>query len=195
MKKGLKAIITKCDGSVERFSFPKLRNCVAAGLQDSGLEERLAGPLAKAVEAHLREWTNSKLPSSDYLYKCVCAVLRETGMEPAADRLDRHRRMRRHKRKRLRVVGDGRAARPWRKAAICAALQRDFGVAPTVARFLAGRVEAHVLGMDVRVIACGYLDELLRREVYAWGLVDMKVDQLQQTMALDLAEEQRSRRK
>lgn len=168
-------LVTKRDGAIERFEFTKLRNCLARAMRACSYDPRLAEPLTRAVAAHLREWVDPGLPSTDYVFRCVRTVLLQTDLAPVARSLSDHRRTRAARRKHLRVVAAGGKAGKtvaWRKGELVGALVRNFGLLPSVARFLAGRVEQIVLDMNVRLVTRENLAELVRLEAQAWGLVD-----------------------
>ena len=172
-------MVTKRDGSVECFSVPKLSGCLARVLRGRVYDGRLSVPLARAVAMHLREWNDSKPPTTQYIFRCVCSVLEQTGLGEVAEDLYEHRRLRAARRQRTRVleVTDSPTARgkPWRKPAIVAALQNDYGLRHSVARFLAGQIELQVFALNYRLITRPFLMELVRNEVLAWGLVDEQV--------------------
>lgn len=178
MKSLKQIVVTKSDGTLERFNLAKLANCLATVMGQCANDPRLAGPLSKAVAMHLQEWRDAAPPTTNYVYRCVRSVLQQTGLEDVADLLAAHRRERRLRRARVRVVdpasrkADGE---PWRKAPVIVALQQHFGVGGAVARFLAGRVERQVFALDYRLVSRAFLWELIRNEVLAWGLADERV--------------------
>lgn len=173
MSRNQPIILTKRDGTLERFSVEKLRNCVANVLARCAYDPQLAEPLARAVEAHLGEWQDERLPTTEYIHRCVRSVLQQTGLTDAADELAVCNRSRRAQRKRLRVLDPQRpdaAARHWRKAALVSTLEGRYGLSHTVARFLAGRIELQVFALDYCEITRAFLAELVRNELQAWGL-------------------------
>ena len=175
MKRTRQIVVTKRDGTVERFSLVKLTNCLANVIQQQGYDGRLARPLANAVAMHLEEWRDSAPPTTGYIYRCICSVLQQTGLIDVADELIGHRRERRHRRQQIRVVGErdlGAAGEPWRKAALVHTLEAGYGLRHAVARFMAGRIEERVFGLEYRAISKGFLRELVKNEVLAWGLAD-----------------------
>jgi hypothetical protein len=171
--------ITKRDGTVEKFDVMKLTNCLARVLRGRAYDPRLAGPLARAVALHLREWTGSRHPTTQYIFRCVASVLEQTGLGDVAEDLHQHRKLRAVRRRRTRVLEDAerpaRGSHGWQKGAIVAALERNYGVRHTVARFLAGQIEMQIFALNYRVITRPFLAELVRNEILAWGLADQQV--------------------
>jgi hypothetical protein len=167
-------IVTKRDGTLERFHLAKLSNCLAAVMRSRAYDPRLAAPLAKAVALHLQQWREPTPPTTDYIYRCVRSILQQTGLGDAADELAAHRRQRRARRRQIRVVDAGPADRAelWRKSVLVQTLQTRYGLRHSVARFMAGRIEGQVFGLGYRVVSKLFLAELVRNEVLAWGLAD-----------------------
>jgi len=176
VKRCKEIVVTKNDGSAECLSLAKLSASIARGLRGRAYDARLAGPLARAVAMHLAQWPVTSPPTTEYIFECVCAVLRQTGLPEVADDLLNHRRMRAVRRLRTRVLDradqPGNRSKPWRKLAVVAALQERYGLRHAVARFLAGQIEAQVFALNYRVITKAFLEELIRNEVLAWGLAD-----------------------
>jgi hypothetical protein len=175
VKKSKQIVVTKRDGTLERFSLIKLSNCLANGLRAQSYDPRLGGPLAKAVLMHLQEWQQPQPPTTDYIYRCVRAVLQQTGLTDVADLLADHRRQRRSRRAALRVINPLPGlvvSEPWRKAAIVDTLQARYGLRYAVARFIATQIEARVFGLNYRVVSKTLLAELVQNEVSAWGLAE-----------------------
>ena len=155
MKRTRTIVIVKRDGTLERFSLPKLRSCLARVMQLSAGSAELADPLARAVGLHLRECRPDDMPASEYLYRCARSVLRQTGLADAARLLAAHRRLREARRRRVRVFDpldlEQRPLR-WRKGTLVATLQNIYDLRQSVARFLAGRIEEQVFGLGVGVM-------------------------------------------
>lgn len=175
MKSTRPIVVTKRDGSLERFNLTKLANCLATAIRAQHYDPRLAGPLANAVAMHLREWREPTPPTTRYIYRCVHAVLQQTGLSDVADELGDHRRRRRARRELTRVLADSRSGasgEPWNKGALVHTLESHYGLRHAVARFLARQIEAQVFALDYRVVTKAFLRELVRNEVLAWGLVD-----------------------
>ncbi len=178
MKRTRQIVITKRDGTLERFSFAKLTNCLATAMRGQAYDPRLAEPLARAVAMHLQDWADPKPPTSGYIYRCVRSVLRQTGLGEVAEDLASHRRRRSTRRRRIRVLGTDPAQRrgaSWQKAALVETLQHRYGIRHSVARVLAGQIEQQVFALDYRVISKTFMAELVRNEVLAWGLADEQV--------------------
>jgi len=167
-------IVTKRDGTVERFSPVKLGNCLARAMRCRAYDAKLSEPLVKAVAMHLRECAGARPPSTNYIHHCVCSVLRQTGLADVADDLVLARRVRTLRRRRVRILVDDRQERDeaWRKAVVVEMLQNEFGLRHSVCRFLAGQIEQQVFSLNYRVIRRPLLVELVRSEMMAWGLVD-----------------------
>ena len=85
-------VIIKQDRTLERFSPPKLRSCLARVIQLGDGETHLADPLAQAVELHLNHQNANEMPTSEYIFHCVSSVLQQTGLSEAALALSAHRR-------------------------------------------------------------------------------------------------------
>ena len=175
MKSSKPVVVTKRDGTLERFNLTKLANSLAQGLRLQKYDPRLAGPLANAVALHIQEWRAPAPPTTGYIYRCVRAVLQQTGLSEVAEELAEHRQQRRARRQMIRVLAGGRmsgASEPWSKGAVVRTLESEYGLRHSVARALARQVEAQVFALDYRVVSKAFLRELVRNEVLAWGLVD-----------------------
>ncbi len=175
MKNVRQIVVTKRDGTVERFSLTKLTNCLATAIRVQKYDPRLAGPLANAVAMHLQEWRASAPPTTGYIYRCVRAVLQQTGLSDVADELADHRRLRSTRRGMIRVLADSgpdAASEAWSKGAVVRTLAQRYGLRHGVARLLARQVEAQIFALDYRVVTRAFLRELVHNEVLAWGLVD-----------------------
>lgn len=173
MKRRKDTVVLKRDGTVERFSLFKLMNSIRVALEGRAYEGRLSGPLARAVELHLREFRIGEAPSTDYIFRCVASVLEQTGLTDVCEDMSLHRRMRNIRRRRTRVVGAAAAsetATAWQKAMVVATLEGHYGLRHSVARFLAGQIEQQVFALNYRAITRPFLAELIRNEVLAWGL-------------------------
>lgn len=169
---GTKAIsVVKRDGTREPLSYCKLRRCIATVLHGTGYDPTPADPLAKAVLSHVASWTGERPPSTDYIFHCVRTVLLECGLIEVARELAMHRRMRGNKRKGLRLLaGDHGKAVTWRKDAVVAKIESEFGIARTTARFIAAEVELRVFALQYAELSWELVSELIRNEVCAWGL-------------------------
>lgn len=177
MKKTRHIVVTKHDGTLERFSAVKLTNCLADAMRAHGYDPRLAQPLARAVALHLQEWQGATPPSTGYIYRCVRSVLQQTGLGDVADELAAHRRMRRLRRRRVRVLDAGElqsGGEAWSKSVIVDTLRNEYDLRHVVARFMASRIEAQVFALDYRTVSRAFLRELVRNEILAWGLADTR---------------------
>lgn len=178
MKRNKHLVVTKRDGTVERFSLIKLKNCLSTVMHKQSYDPRLAGPLARAVALHLEDWKEPSPPTSDYIYRCVRSVLQQTGLTDVADELAMHRRLRRSRRRRIRVLSADSTAtrgRRWEKGALVATMQNKYGLRHAVSRFLAGQVEQQVFALDYRTVSRSFVDEMIHNEILAWGLGDEQV--------------------
>ncbi len=178
MKPTKSLVITKRDGTLERYSPAKLRSCLVRVIRAGAEEPQLAAPLAQAITLHLRERPDPDMPTSDYLFGCVRAALVQTGLIGPAQVLEAHRRLRDARRQRVRVsdpLEPGREPVRWRKSAIVATLQNVYDLRQAVARFLAGRIEERVFGLGYRLLSKPFVAELVRNEVLAWGLLFERV--------------------
>ena len=177
MKSTKQVVVAKQDGTLERFSLAKLTNCLASAMHSLAYDPRLASPMARAVAMHLAEWNQPAPPSTDYIYRCARSVLHQTGLPDVADVLAAHHRARAARRRRIRVVESalpGATSEPWRKAALVSTLQTRYGLRRAVSRFVAGRIEAQVFGLDYRTVSRSFLSELVRSELLAWGLAESR---------------------
>lgn len=174
MKSTRQIVVTKQDGTLERFSLAKLCNCLSAAMRGLAYDPRLAAPLARAVAMHLQDWAEASPPRTEYIYRCARAVLQQTGLTDVADVLANHRRLRAARRRRVRVtpVSAGTTSAPWRKAALVETLQMRYGLRHTVARFMAGQIEVQVFALGYRTVSRPFLAEMVQNEVSAWGLTD-----------------------
>ncbi len=175
MKRKPPIIVTKRDGTLERFRPAKLANCLARAMEQRQFDPKLAEPLVRAVALHLREWGEARPPSTGYIHRCVCAVLKQTGLSDIADDLAVQRRLRAIKRRKIRVLDNeskNPRGREWRKADVVEMLQNQYGLRHGVCRFLAGQVESQVFALNYRRVRTAFLAELVRSEVLAWGLAD-----------------------
>lgn len=170
-------MVTKRDGTVEHFRPAKLTNCLVRAMQGRAYDPNLAEPLTRAVTLHLGEWRDTQPPTTNYIHRCVCSVLRQTGLGDVAEDLGLQRRTRTLRRRQIRVVDEDGSEHgvAWRKASIVATLLNDYGLRHTVSRFLAGEIEMQVFALDYRRIRKSFLAELVRNEVLAWGLADTQV--------------------
>jgi hypothetical protein len=169
-------VVTKRDGTRECFSLPKLRSCLAKVLRTCSRDVRVAEPLARAVAVHLARTNDGGLCSTEYICRCVCAALSETGLGDVAEELAAHRRLRDARRRRVRVVDaaePGHGPTRWRKGALVATLRGVYDLRSSVARFLAGRIEEQVFVLGYRQVSKTLLAEVVRNEVLAWGLLDV----------------------
>jgi hypothetical protein len=177
MKDRKHIIVTKRDGTLERFRPAKLVATVARAMRARRYDPALAEPLVRAVALHLREWGDPQPPTTNYIHRCVCSVLRQTGLSDIGDDLAAARRQRTLCRRRVRVVerdGDPRGE-TWRKAVVVETLQNTYGLRYAVCRFLAGQIEQQIFALNYRRVKKSFLAELVRNEVMAWGLADEQV--------------------
>jgi hypothetical protein len=182
-------MIIKRDGTREPFSPAKLRRIIIAGMRACRYDVKLAEPLVQAVEVHLRYWEEPKPPTSEYVFRCVFAVLKQTGLKDVAECLAAHRRWRRMQRRNVRLLRQPpkRGSKPWRKASLVAHLRKRFGVGQEVARIVAGDLEMRVLNLGFQELSQRLMEELVLSELAAWGLLNDD--------AKDCAAEQAARRK
>ncbi|MFO0837678.1 MAG: hypothetical protein U1D55_04065 [Phycisphaerae bacterium] len=168
-------VVVKRDGTSEPFSLHKLRRCLTVGLAGSSHDGRIADALSRAVSVHLRQLTEHRRPTTDYIFGCVRTVLNRTRLSDIGDRLAQHRRMRAAARRRLRVSdaldSAGRTTR-WQKRMIVAVLQNAHGLQRNTARILAGEIESRILSMNYAVVSQVLIAELIRNELLVWGLAD-----------------------
>lgn len=177
MKKAGEILVAKREGGLEPFEVAKPRRCLAAAMRDCKGDQRFADALARAVELHLAEWTRTRPPTTEYVFRCLRIALTETGMDRVAQQLAGHRRRRASQRRRLSVFDADapepqRALTPWRKAAVARTLEARYELNHSVARILAGEIERRVLALEYTVVSTALIVELVRNELLAWGLAD-----------------------
>lgn len=177
MKATKDIVIVKRDGAVESFSRAKLRRVIANGMRTCHYDPKLADPLVEAVEVHLQYWEDPRPPTTEYVFRCVYAVLKQTGLQEIGDCLAAHRRWRRTKRRATRVLREApkRGSKPWRKSALIATLEDRHGLGHTTARIVASELESRVLNLGFKTLPQSLLAELIQTELMAWGLWDEAV--------------------
>lgn len=171
-------VVSKRDGTLERFSLAKLTNSLARAMRDRLGDPRPAKPLAKAVALHLQAWQEPNPPTTGYIYRCVRSALQQTGLGHVADGFAAHRRRRRARRRGIRVLDPAsrtHPGQPWSKGALVATLRSRYGLRHAVSRFVAGQIEQQVFALDYRTVLKPLLAELVRNELLAWGLADEQV--------------------
>ena len=174
MKRSLVARIAKRGGATEPFRADKLRRCLAIGMQACGYHEQWADDLVRAVRLHLQDWPANRTVKSEYVFRCVRTVLRETGMGNVGQVLERYRHERALGRARVRVYSEtrpGRRPTGWCKARVVRSLRKRHGVSWAAARVLAGEVESRVLALGYPLVSTALVRELIRTELRCWGLV------------------------
>lgn len=171
-------MILKRDGTREPFSPAKLRRIIVSAMRTCRYDVKLADPLVQAVEVHLRYWDEPKPPTSEYIFRCVYAVLKQTGLKDVAECLAAHRRWRRMQRRSVRILRQApkRGSKPWRKASLVAHLQKRFSVGHEVARIVAGELEMRVLNLGFQELSQRLMEELVLSELSAWGLLSESGD-------------------
>ncbi|MBU0637737.1 MAG: hypothetical protein KKB50_02645 [Planctomycetes bacterium] len=157
---------------MEPFSTGKLERCLWRLLKACQHDVELARPIAEAVAIHLRSWRDAELPSSEYIYRCACAVLMQTGLEHVAAQLTVHREQRQAQPRRPRVVAEGGTSRAWRRERLARTLRERHGLRAAVADMLGRGIEARVTQLGYGVVSATLIDELTRSEMAAWGLLD-----------------------
>ena len=167
--------IRKRDGRTEPFDVRKLRRALLRALREARQPGYYAEPLAEAIAIHLKDWNEPQPASSDYVFDCCQAVLRETGLRNVARALARYRH--RRERRRLatqvrRLSAAGVAVEPWSRERIAATLERRFGLTAGAARILSSDVEQRVLSLGYRVVDVELIEAVVRNELRAWGLLD-----------------------
>jgi hypothetical protein len=165
-------MVRKSDGSQEAFDIRKLRRSLASAMEACRYDVRFADSLSQAVLIHLRDWKESRPPSTEYIFRCIRQVLMETGLEDVAHQLTIHRRHRSMRRRSIAVIDpDNRERpRPWRKATVCSVLQQVYGLSSNVSRILAGEIESRVVALNYGAVSKALVEELIRNELLAWGL-------------------------
>lgn len=172
--------VLKRDGSIETFNFSKLLNCIRHGFQGSGepLERHQATSkgLAEAVQTYLeRTEPNSPVPTH-YLAELVELVLTQTGYTAASLVIKEHAELRGRRRSWVKVAQrrerDGRIVQKrWSKSRVVKHLCDSHRLETPSARMIAGRVEQLVFNCGIKVVTTGLVDEMVRSELLAWGLL------------------------
>jgi hypothetical protein len=197
MRKTRRIMIAKREGALEPFETAKLRRCLAAALKACNRDTRIAEALARAVELHLREWSEARPPTTDYIFRCLHSALTGTGMEQVAQHLARHHRHRAQQRQKLFVFDacqSRRAPTPWRKSEVTATLEHRHGLSHSVARILAGEIERRVLALEYRAISTALIVELIRSELLAWGLANQMTSPAPLAPEVDVVTERQTRK-
>ncbi|MCH8804736.1 MAG: hypothetical protein IH986_01430 [Planctomycetes bacterium] len=179
MKRGIPVIIGKRDGHTEAFCIAKVKRCLGAAMSACSRDARFADPLAQAVQMHLEQWTETRPPTSNYIFRCLRSALVQTGMPEAAEELLSHRQIRSAGRCGIRVydsAGRRSNGEPWRKAALVNTLQARYGLRRPTARILAREIETRVLALDYPLVSTALINELMRNELLAWGFDDNAVE-------------------
>ncbi len=162
-------LIRKQDGSLEPFCSGKLRRCVEVLLRETGFDPGVARPLTKAVGIHVKHRPGDV--TSAYIFDCVAAVLKQTGLTRASDALTSHRERRGRRRAAICVVAtQGHSVASWSKSRLAATLRDRHGLREAVARYLAGEIERKVLELDYTAVSTDLLSALVASELSAWGL-------------------------
>lgn len=168
-------LIRKQDGSLEPFCSGKLRRCVEVLLRETGFDPGVARPLTKAVGIHVKQRPDDV--TSAYIFDCIVAVLKQTGLTKAAEALTAHRERRERRRSGICVVAaDSPAVACWSKSRLAATLRDRHGLRDAVARYLAGEIERKVLELDYTAVSTELLTALVASELSAWGLASHGVD-------------------
>lgn len=166
--------IVKAEGAIERFQISKLRRSLALAMSGGECDVDLADPLARAIAMYVRGRRSAATLSTQHVFECAQAVLRDTGLTETAMKMARHRRDRARRRQTV-LVGD--LERPeaepaaWSKQRVVEAIERQFRLRMPVARILAAEIERRVLQLDYKMISTGLVREVIRNEMLAWGLV------------------------
>lgn len=176
MRRTRRISITKRDGSCEPFSLPKLRICLNRVLSEGGADPALAEPLARAVAVHLARSHRDGPATSEYVYRCACAALEQTGLSPAAQRLTLHRQGRAALRRRLRLIKSDGEPQRWRKGWLVREIVRCGEVRRPAARYLAARIERRLLMRRLTRVTHQKVYELIGKELRAWGLCPETVE-------------------
>ena len=190
MTKKTQIMIAKSEGGLEPFELAKPRRCLAVAMQACKCPPRFADALARAVELHLRDWSDPSPPTTDYIFRCLRTALMETGMEHVARRLMRHRRQRATQRRKLSVFDTDEsryALVPWRKVAVAGTLEGRHELSHAVARIIAGEIERRVLALEYSAISKALIHELIRNELLAWGLADAAMNVTPAALGVDVA--------
>lgn len=173
MNPGDAILVRKRDGGREPFQVAKVRRGLAVAMRECQYDERFADSLARAVALHVEGWRDRHLPTTEYIFRCVRTVLKETGLVDVARQISLHRRCRAQRRRTVQVLDlrdRQRTARPWRKTDVARTFEIHHGLAPETSRILAAAVEERVLSLNYEVLTAALVDELVRSELLAWGL-------------------------
>ncbi|MGE3180258.1 MAG: ATP cone domain-containing protein [Phycisphaerae bacterium] len=164
--------ILKRDGTAEPFEGSKLGAVLRRAMIACEQEARLAEPLVRAVAIHLEELEDERQATTQYIFRCVRSVLRQTGLQEVADELTHHAQQRDRRRRNVRVLSEDGERRytPFKKAEVARLLTHEFEVGRGAARIIAGRVERQIFGLQYKIISRMLLIEIVRNELMAWGL-------------------------
>ena len=172
--------IMKRDGSIEPFVFAKLLKCIDDGFAATGEPHERVGAtargLAEAVQAYLKTAGPRDPLPSEYLAELVELVLTQTGHVTASMAIRQHTQLRDQQRRWQRVAGSrvrgGRFVQwRWNKGRVVQYLREDHALDPPAARMIASRVEQLVFNCGLKVVTTGFVREMTRSELLAWGLL------------------------
>lgn len=189
---GLPLKIRKRDGRTEPFDVRKLRRALLRALREARQPGYYAEPLAEAIAIHLNDWSEPQPASSDYVFDCCRAVLRETGLRRVARALERYRRRRDRRRQATqvrRLSGAGVVVEGWSRRRIAGTLEQRFGLTAGVARIVSSDVEQRVLSLGYRVVDAELIEAVVRNELRAWGLLDAATEVVSGSPVLDSRQE------
>ncbi len=172
-------LVRKRDGQYEPFMPRKVTTCVRQLLHATREGEPAeADELAAAICQVVRTMRPTGHVRSHELAALVPKVLTQTGHLMSAQAMRDHSKQRERRRRRLRVMLDspcpatGQAWRRWDKGELVAWLQKRKLLEVSMARFMASRVEAILLALNLETITCGLVRELSQSKLLAWGLCD-----------------------
>lgn len=172
--------VLKRDGAIEDFLLAKLHGCIGNGFASSGEpHERNSATsrgLAEAVQTYLRKSRPNSAVPSDHLGELVELVLTQTGYSAASAAIKHHHHVREKLRRWVKVAHyrprDGSYVhRQWDKSRIVQSLQQVHQIDAPAARVIAGRVEEHVFCCGLKVVTTELVEEMMRSEMLAWGLL------------------------
>lgn len=167
--------VLKCDGVVEPYLHTKVlgsfHNALAA-VDENDLTA--AEQLAEAVTFYLYHNAPSHTVSSDQVHLLIQSVLASTGFPAAGEALNKHRLMRKLKRKRILVLAacdqadaDESQFEAWTKSRIVGHLMEKRKMDRLTARTIAASVEEKVLRMGVSRVRCSLIRELVAEDAEA----------------------------
>jgi len=161
--------VIKADGQIEPYLHTKVLGTFHNALALVGDATLFAAEqMAEAVTYYLYRQKPNGAITTDEIHLMIESVLSATGFIHAAEALNRHRLMRRLKRRRIEVLGDiadDAQAAAWNKSHLAASLVRKHAIDALTARAVVASVEEKVLAMNVARLRKSLLRQLILNDL------------------------------